>query len=79
VVEARDVNGAPLAPTRRYSVAVNDFVLAGGDYYSVLAEGLDVVPVMLDVAALEAWIARAPGPLAAALDGRVQRLDAPRP
>jgi 5'-nucleotidase len=79
VIEARDVNGASLAATRRYSVAVNDFLAAGGDYYSVLAEGLDVVPVMLDVAALEAWIARAPGPLAAALDGRVQRLDAPRP
>jgi 5'-nucleotidase len=79
VVEARDAAGAPLVPTRRYSVAVNDFVLDGGDHYSVLAEGLDVAPVMLDLAALEAWIARAPGPLAAALDGRVQRRDAPPP
>jgi 5'-nucleotidase len=43
------------------------------------AEGLDVVPFMLDIAALEAWIARAPAPLAVTLDGRMQRLDAPRP
>lgn len=34
-----EVDGAPLDPQRRYSVATNDFMLRGGDGYSVLSQG----------------------------------------
>jgi len=33
-----EVNGAPLDPARRYSVAINDFMLRGGDDYVSLAD-----------------------------------------
>jgi len=72
VVAAEDARGDGLDPARRYSVVANDFIVGGGDYYSVLAEGAGATPLMSDVAALEAYIRRAAAPVKAALDGRVR-------
>ena len=33
-----EANGAPLDPARRYSLAINDFMLRGGDGYVSLAD-----------------------------------------
>lgn len=77
VVDTRDAEGLPLDPQRRYTVVANDFLYGGGDYFTVFAEGRDVQPVMLDVDALEKYVAAAGAPVAAAYDGRMQRLDAP--
>ena len=72
VVAADDAHGDAIDPARRYSVIANDFIVGGGDYYSVLAEGTGATPVMSDVAALEAYVRRATGPVKAALDGRAR-------
>jgi 5'-nucleotidase len=72
VVAADDAAGEPLEPARRYSVVANDFIVGGGDHYAVLAEGAGATPLISDVAALEAYIRRAPGPVKAGLDGRVR-------
>jgi 5'-nucleotidase len=77
VVDTRDAEGLPLDPQRRYTVVANDFLYGGGDHFSVFAEAADVQPVMLDVDALEKFIAAAAGPVEAVSDGRVQRVDAP--
>jgi 5'-nucleotidase len=79
IVNAWDGEGQPLDPARRYSVAANDFLVGGGDFYPVLREPTDATEVVTDVAALEAFIRRAPGPVHAALDGRMERLDASTP
>ena len=53
--------------------------MGGGDFYPVLHEPTDATEVVTDLAALEAYIRHAPGPVHAALDGRMQRLDATAP
>ena len=79
VVEASDAAGQPLQPTRRYLVTANDFLIAGGDYYTVFAEGRDLEAIGVDVALLESYVRAAPGPLTVPPGGRVVRLDlAPR-
>lgn len=77
VVDTRDADGLPLDPRRNYTVVANDFLYGGGDYFSVFAEGRDVQPVMLDVDALEKYVAGAAAPVTAAYDGRMKRLDVP--
>ena len=72
VVAADDAHGEPIDPARNYSVVANDFIVGGGDHYSVLAEGTAATPLMSDLAALEAYIHHAPGPVKAALDGRAR-------
>jgi 5'-nucleotidase len=72
VVAADDARGEALDPARRYSVVANDFIVGGGDFYSVLAEGTGATPFMTDIAALEAYIRRAPGPVRAETDGRAR-------
>ncbi len=72
VVAAEDAHGEPLDPARRYSVVANDFLVGGGDHYTVFAEGAGATPLVTDLAALEAFVRRAPGPLKATVDGRVR-------
>ena len=79
VVAAWDAANRPLDTAHRYTVAINDFLLGGGDFYPVLGEATDAKEVMTDIAALEAWVRRAPGPVQGVLDGRMQRLDSPAP
>lgn len=77
VIAAWDSGNHPLDPARRYTVAVNDFLLGGGDYYPTLAAASEPVEVMSDVAALEAYIRAAATPLRFATDGRIERVDVP--
>jgi 5'-nucleotidase len=77
IVAAWDADNKPLDPARRYTVAANDFLVGGGDFYPVLGEATDATGVMTDIAALEAWIHHAPGPVTAKADGRMERIDTP--
>jgi 2',3'-cyclic-nucleotide 2'-phosphodiesterase (5'-nucleotidase family) len=68
------VNGSPLDLKKRYTVALPDFVLKGGDGYSVF-EGL---PVLVDpesgdllVTALARHIVSTPGPLSPRVENRI--------
>ena len=72
VLAADDAHGDAIEPARRYSVVANDFLVGGGDHYSVLAEGTGATGLTTDIAALEAYIRSAPGPLKVAPDGRVR-------
>ena len=77
VIAAWDAKNQPLDPAHRYSVAVNDFLLGGGDFYPVLAEAQEPSEVMTDIAALEAYIRASAGPVRATADGRMERVDIP--
>jgi 5'-nucleotidase len=78
VVDTQDAEGLPIDPKRRYSVAASDFIQLGGDNYSGFAVARDVAPVMTDREALERYIVARGGTVSPELDGRTQRLDAPR-
>jgi 5'-nucleotidase len=79
IVAAWDADNHPLDPSRRYSVAASDFLVGGGDFYPVLAGTSGASEVMTDIAALEAYVRRAPGPVRFELDGRMERVDASPP
>lgn len=68
------LDGRPLSPQSTYRVTVNDYLLGGGDRFSLLKAGRDRVTGVLDVEALEAY-ARVHGPLRAPAPGRIRRLD----
>lgn len=71
----RDVrlHGKPLDTQATYRVTVNDFLLSGGDRFTVLKEARDIDIGVLDVEALEAYV-RAHSPLAPPAQGRVRRM-----
>ncbi|HEX8414640.1 MAG TPA: bifunctional metallophosphatase/5'-nucleotidase [Sphingomicrobium sp.] len=48
--------GKPLDPAANYRVTVNNFLASGGDGFSALTEGKDVVDAGPDLDALEAWL-----------------------
>jgi 5'-nucleotidase len=75
VVDAETADGLPLDPKRKYSVAANDFIVGGGDFFTVFTEAPDAAPAMLDIEALEQYVAAQGGTVQPELDGRVRRLD----
>ena len=78
IVSAQHAGGQPLDPARRYTVAANDFIAGGGDFYSVLAEATDATPVVRDLEALESFIRAQPAPLRVGADGRAEPAAVPR-
>ncbi len=76
IVAAWDADNHPLDPARRYTVASNNYLTSGGGFFPVLARAAGAVEVTSDLAALEAYIRRQPGPLRFELDGRMERVDA---
>lgn len=75
VVEVRDGAGNTLDLTATYRVAVNSFIAAGGDNFTVLTEGTNRVIGPVDLDALVAYVPTLPQPFAAAIGGRIQRLN----
>ncbi|MCH7344929.1 bifunctional metallophosphatase/5'-nucleotidase [Pelomonas sp. CA6] len=67
------LNGEPLRAERRYRVAINAFLQAGGDGYATLTQGQAAVIGPRDVDALEAFVKAQPGPLQPSSLDRVRR------
>ena len=70
---AGKVNGQPLDETRSYTVAIPDFLLAGGDGYTMFSGGKMLIGPEagnLMVSSLEKYVA-AKGDVAPELDGRI--------
>lgn len=73
IVELRTAAGQPIAATTLYSVTVNSFLAAGGDNFTVLAQGAHPVVGPVDLDALIKYIGALPQPFNYAMDGRIQR------
>jgi 5'-nucleotidase len=71
--ESLTLNGEPMRADQNYRVTINSFLAAGGDGFSVLAQGTELQVGPLDADALEQYIA-AHSPLAPPLPGRIVRL-----
>jgi 5'-nucleotidase len=54
------LNGAPINPAASYRVTVSDFLANGGDTFTTFTQGTNRTPGMVDLAALEAWLAPSP-------------------
>jgi len=73
IVEVRK-NGVPIGLTTVYSVAVNSFIAAGGDNFTILTQGTNLVGGLVDLDALIAHIETLPQPFMATIEGRITRL-----
>jgi 5'-nucleotidase len=68
------INGRPVAPTDRIRVAASDFLLNGGDSFTVFAEGTGVTVGPVDIDALVAYVA-AHSPVPPRPLNRIVRID----
>ncbi|MBI2880801.1 MAG: 5'-nucleotidase C-terminal domain-containing protein [Candidatus Tectomicrobia bacterium] len=67
--------GRPLEPQARYTLATFDFILGGGDGYTMLKEGKVLVKAENGPMDSDVFIDRLKaGPIAPVLDGRIQRV-----
>lgn len=73
VVDVRK-NGISIDVGASFTVAVNSFLAAGGDGFTVLAQGTERVGGPMDLDALIAYLPGLLQPLTAAIEGRIQRL-----
>jgi 5'-nucleotidase len=73
VVQAFDGQGRPLQPDRTYTVAVNSFLAAGGDRFSVFTEGTQRGVAGSDLDAFVTYLHGLPQPFHAPTGGRIQR------
>jgi 5'-nucleotidase len=74
VVEVRQ-NGSPIDRTAVYSVTTNDFLAAGGDNFSVFLKGKNQTGGPIDLKALVNYLEGFSRPIAAAVEGRIVRIN----
>ena len=72
--ESIQVGGRRIAPSNQVRVAASDFLLNGGDGFSVFGEGSDRQAVIGDVEALVEYL-RARSPIASPARDRIVRID----
>ena len=72
--ESLKLNGQPLDPKADYRVTISSFLVSGGDSFRVFTEGRDVLTGIMDIDALEQYLAANPNIAPPVLD-RVQRLN----
>jgi 5'-nucleotidase len=78
VFESISLNGQPLERDKRYRVTVNSFLADGGDGFSILRSGVQREGGVLDLDALETWLAAnamLTKPFAPPLLTRIKRLN----
>ena len=73
IVEIRK-DGRPIEPAAFYSVAVNEYLAAGGDRFTVFTEGRNPVVGGGDLDVLIEYLQQLPQPVTVAVDGRICRL-----
>jgi 2',3'-cyclic-nucleotide 2'-phosphodiesterase/3'-nucleotidase len=74
VISLRKADGTPIDLGASYTVAMNNFLQGGGDGFTVLVGGTNVVPGPIDLDALLDYLRAQAGPLVPATDGRVTRV-----
>lgn len=76
-VVSTSLNGSPLDPGQRYTIATVAFLSGGGDGYTVMKQGLPGETGPLDIDALTSYIRSLPVPLVINPDGRIKRVSSP--
>lgn len=68
------INGTPVVADQRYRITVNNFLAGGGDSFTILTQGLDMVGGAQDIDALETFF-KANSPVAPGPQNRITRLN----
>jgi len=71
VASAHLLDGAPVEDSRLYSIATNDFILAGGDGYDEFAKGTDIMETGVILRDVFVEYIKAHRVLSPSLDGRI--------
>lgn len=69
------VNGVPLDRDAHYTAAMVDFLIGGGDRYTVFTKGTNITSGGVDVDVLTSYVAMLPQPVNVTIDGRIQRIN----
>jgi 5'-nucleotidase len=75
ILDLQLADGRAVDPNATYTVAASDFIVNGGDFFTTFAEATDKTVVGVDLDAIIAWVQRSTAPVAAAIEGRITRLD----
>ncbi|MFT3922985.1 MAG: bifunctional metallophosphatase/5'-nucleotidase [Myxococcales bacterium] len=70
-VVSAQVGGAAIDPTRTYRVVANNFIAGGGDGFTVLTEGTNVIGGAVDLDALIAYVEGLGAPVGTVIEGRI--------
>jgi 5'-nucleotidase len=70
----KKLDGTPVDPATTYVVAMNNFLVGGGDGFAAFTGGTNRVTGPIDLDALVAYLQTLPAPVSAATDGRITRL-----
>lgn len=68
------INGTPVVADQKYRITVNNFLAGGGDSFTILTQGLDMVGGAQDIDALETYF-KANSPVAPGPQNRITRLN----
>lgn len=71
ITDLKDVNGNAIVADTTYSVTLNNFLAGGGDGFTKLTGGINPVVGTVDLDALEAYIVKQNGPIAAPATNRI--------
>ena len=74
VADSLAIGGRRIAPSDRVRVAASDFLVAGGDGFTVFSEGVDRIGGSLDIDALVAYV-KAHSPVSPGPQNRIVRID----
>lgn len=75
VVSVQLANGNALDLNAIYSVTVNSFIAAGGDNFTLLAQGTNRVVGPVDLDALSHYVSSQTQPFSASIEGRIVRIN----
>lgn len=73
ILELKKADGTPIEPKQTYTVAMNSFLAAGGDHFTVCTEGKRLQEASIDIDAFTEYLQQLPQPIFSQVDGRIQQ------
>ena len=67
-------DGTPINPTDTFVVAMNNYLTGGGDGFTVLKSGTDLLAGPIDIDALVTYLKAQPAPVGSSTDGRITQV-----
>jgi 5'-nucleotidase len=70
----KKLDGTPIGMATNYVVAMNNYLVAGGDGFAAFTGGTNRVTGPIDLDALIAYLRTLPAPVSASTDGRITQI-----
>jgi 5'-nucleotidase len=75
ILELKKADGSPIEPKEKYTVAMNRFLAAGGDQFTVCTEGKRLQEDSVEFDAVIEYLQQLPQPISVQMDGRIQKVE----